>query len=125
MPSSTDKYRLGRACTFSVDSVALTGVRDVAVRRTTNEVDATGYGHSARSSVVIHRTYEIDVEVLDVSDADILLAAAESNSVVTVTTTNGLMPLSKDFTIHESAADEPLDDAVVATFVLKQWEHGK
>lgn len=125
MPSSTDKYRLGRDCTFSVNGVALTGVKDVGVRRTTREVDATGYGHTAQSSVVIHRTYEIDVQVVDVSDADILTAAAANNSVVTVATTNGLLAVSKDFTIHEVTADEPLDDAVVAMFTLKQWEHGK
>jgi hypothetical protein len=122
--SSTDKYRLGRACTFAVNGVVLTGVRDVAVRRTTNEVDATGYGHSMQSSVVIHRTYEIDVEVLDVSDADILHAAASFNSAVTITTTLGLLPLSTVFTVHETTADESLDDAVVATFTLRQWGHG-
>lgn len=122
--SSTDKFRLGRACTFAVNGTVLTGVRDVAVRRTTNEVDATGYGHSMQSSVVIHRTYEIDVEVLDVSDADILHGAASTNSAVTITTTLGLLPLSTVFTVHETTADESLDDAVVATFTLRQWGHG-
>jgi hypothetical protein len=115
---------LGRACTFAVNGTVLPGVRDVAVRRTTNEVDATGYGHAAQSRVVIHRSYEIDVQVIDATDAGILSTAAANESVVAVTTTNGLMPLSKNFTVHETTADESLDDAVVATFVLRQWEHG-
>ena len=115
---------MGRACTFAVNGVVLPGVRDVAVRRTTNEVDATGYGHAAQSRVVIHRSYEIDVQVIDATDAGILSTAAANESVVAVTTTNGLMPLSKNFTVHETTADESLDDAVVATFVLRQWEHG-
>lgn len=122
MPSTI--FRLGRACTFSVNGTLLTRVRDVAVRRTTNEVDATGYGHSMQSSVVIHRTYEIDVEVLDVNDAEVLHAAASSNSAVTVTTAYGLLPVSAHFTVHETTADESLDDVVVATFTLRQWGHG-
>lgn len=122
MPSTI--FRLGRACTFAVNGVVLAGVRDVAVRRTTNEVDATGYGHAMQSSVVIHRTYEIDVEVLDVNDAAILHAAASYNDAVTITTTLGLLPLSTVFTVHETTADESLDDAVVATFTLRQWGHG-
>ena len=122
--SFTDKYRLGRACTFSVNGTLLTGVRDVAVRRTTNEIDGTGFGHAVQSTVVIHRTYEIDVQVLDVSDAEVLHAAASTNSAVTVTTTSGLLPLSAVFTVHETTADELLDDAVVAIFTLRQWGHG-
>lgn len=122
MPSTI--FRLGRACTFSVNGTLLTRVRDVAVRRTTNEVDATGYGHSMQSSVVIHRTYEIDVEVLDVNDAEVLHAAASGNSAVTVATAYGLLPVSAHFTVHETTADESLDDVVVATFTLRQWGHG-
>ena len=122
MPSTI--FRLGRACTFSVNGTLLTRVRDVAVRRTTNEVDATGYGHSMQSSVVIHRTYEIDVEVLDVNDAEVLHLAASANSAVTITTTLGLLPLSTVFTVHETTADESLDDVVAATFTLRQWGHG-
>lgn len=125
MPSSTDKYRLGRACTFTVDGQLLSGVRDVAVRRIVNEVDATGYGHSARSTAVVHRTYEIDVIVLKPADADVLRAVEAADGVVTVTTTNGIRPLSADFMVCESTADEPLDDAIFATFVLKEWKHGK
>ena len=121
---SSTIYRLGRACTFAVNGVVLPGVRDVAVRRTTNEVDATGYGHSMQSTVIIHRSYEIDVQVVDVNNAVVLHDAASSNSAVTVTTTNGLLPVSAHFTVHETTADESLDDAVVATFTLRQWGHG-
>lgn len=125
MPSATDKYRLGKACTFSVNGQILGGVRDVSVRRIASEVDATGYGHSAKSTAVIHRTYEIDVIVLKPSDVDKLRAVEAENGVITVTTTNGLREVSADFMVCESTADEPLDDAVIATFVLKEWKHGK
>lgn len=125
MPSATDKYRLGRACTFSVNGLILAGVRDVAIRRIVSEADATGYGHSAKSTAVIHRTYEIDVIVLKPADAERLRVVEAGNGVVTVTTTNGIREVSADFMVCESTADEPLDDAVVATFVLKEWKHGK
>jgi len=119
----TDKYRLGRKCTFSVGGTTLTSVRDVAVRWVTTEVDGTGFGHSSRSSVVTHRTWEIDIEVLSVTDADLLGAEIAAENRVLVTTTNGLATLSTYFRIHETTADEPLNDAVVATFTLKQWGH--
>jgi len=119
----SNKYRLGRECTFSVGGTTLTSVRDVAVRWVTSEVDGTGFGHSARSSVVTHRTWEIDIEVLSVTDANLLGTAISNESRVLVATTNGLATLSTYFRIHETTADEPLNDAVVATFTLKQWGH--
>lgn len=120
-----DRFRLGRACVFSLNGTVLSGVREIGVRRVTNEIDATGFGHSAKSTAVIHRTYEMDVAVLKPADFDALKAAEDGNGVVTVTTTNGLRPVSADFMVCESAADEPIDGAIVGTFTLKQWMHGK
>lgn len=121
---ANEKFVLGRECVFRVGGLlTLRSVRDVGVRRTTTELDATGYGHSSRSSVVTHRTYEIDVEVFDPEEVDALRSAEESDTPITVTTTNGLMPISGKFTIHEVVADEGIDDAVVARFSLRQWGH--
>ena len=119
----TEKFVLGRECVFRVEGLTVESVRDVGVRRTTNEVDATGYGHSCRSSVVIHRTYEIDMEVLDPAEVSALRSAELSETPITVTTHNGLIPVSAMFTIHEISADESLNDAVVARFTLRQWGH--
>lgn len=125
MPSSTDRFRLGRECVFALDGLILSGVRDVFVQRRTTEVDATGYGHSAQSTAVIHRTYELQVSVIKPADVAKLRDAEVDGKAVTVTTTNGLREVSADFVVAESSADEPLNDAVLATFTLKQWMHGK
>jgi hypothetical protein len=119
----TEKFVLGRECVFRVNGFTLESVRDVGVRRTTNEVDATGYGHLCRSSVVIHRTYEVEVEVFDPQDVAVLRSAEFSDTPIEVTTQNGLMPVLAQFTIHEISADESIDDAVVARFTLRQWGH--
>jgi hypothetical protein len=120
-----EKYRLGRECVFTLDGQILSGVREVNVSRRTTEVDATGYGHAAQSTAVIHRTYEINIAVLKPSDAAKLRAAEVDGKAVTITTTNGLRTVSADFVVSDSTDDEPLDDAVLATFTLKQWAHGK
>lgn len=125
MPAVTDKYRLGRDCTFALDGVLLPSVREVSTKRTVEERDATGFNHQTKSTLVVRRTWEMDVAVLSPADAERLIAAEAYQKVVTVTTTNGLRPVSANFTVHECSADEPLDDAVVATFTLKQWSHAK
>jgi hypothetical protein len=125
LPSVTDKYRLGKNCVLTLDGQILSGVRDVSVQRRTTEIDATGYGHAAQSSVVVHRTYELVVSVFKPADAAKLRAAEVDGQVVTVTTTNGLREVSADFVVCDSSSDETLDDAVLATFTLKQWMHGK
>lgn len=120
---ANEKFLLGRSCVFRVDGLTLRSVRDVGVRRITTEVEATGYGHSSRSAVVTHRTYEIQVEVFEPAEADVLRRAADSDTPITVSTTRGLMPVSAKFTIHEIVADEAINDAVVARFSLRQWGH--
>jgi len=119
----TQKFVLGRECVFKVNGFELVSVRDVGVTSTTTEVDATGYGHWMRSAVVTHRTYQIDVEVLDPAEAATLREAELSDTPIVVTTTGGLAPLSQTFTIHDVTADEVIDDVVVARFSLKQWGH--
>ena len=123
MPS--DKYRLGRECTFALEGVILNGVREVGVRRTTREVDATGWQHSVESKIVTHRSYEFDVVVLYPGDAAKLKDAEEHGKVVTVTTTNGLREVEANFTVHDSTADEGVDDAIAGRFTLRQWGHPK
>lgn len=122
---SSDRYRLGRNCVLTLNGQILAGVRDVTVSRRTTEVDATGYGHASHSTAVIHRSYELSVTVVRPSDAAKLRAAEVDGTAVTVTTSNGLRTFSADFVVAESTDDEPLNDAVVATFTLKQWMHGK
>lgn len=119
----TEKFVLGRECVFTVNGFTAESVRDVGVRRTTNEVDATGYGHTCRSTVVIHRTYELEIEVFDPDEVAALRSAESSETPITVTTQNGLVPVSERFTIHEISADESINDAVVARFTLRQWGH--
>ena len=120
---SNPPFVLGRKCKFKVNGLELKSVRDVGVRRTTTEVDATGYGHDCRSTIVTHRTYEIEVEVLDKGEVQEIRRAEQDGEPILVSTEDGLVPVSKKFTLHEVAADEGLNDAVVARFSLRQWGH--
>lgn len=86
-------------------------------------MDATGYGHDCRSTIVTHRTYEIEVEVLDEKELEEIREAEKNGEPILVTTEGGLVPVSKKFTIHEVVADEGVNDAVVAKFSLRQWGH--
>lgn len=122
---ASEKFRLGRQCVFAVDGQILSSVTNVSARRVTNEIDATGFGHSAQSTLVLHRTWEIDVQVLKPADAARLRNVESGMGVVTVSSTNGVREVSADFMVCESTHDEPLDGAAVASFVLKQWNHGK
>jgi len=119
-----EEFRLGRDCEFSLNSTLLESVREVRTKRTTTEVDATGFGHPARSTVVTHRTYEFEVEVRDKADFDALADAEDDHDVVTITTSRGLREVTVNCTVCESDSDEPLDDGVVGRFTLKQWAHG-
>jgi hypothetical protein len=119
-----DDFVLGKDCEFRVDGNLLPGVRDVYVRRRTKEIEGTGYGHSAESTVVTHRTYEIEVEVLRKSCFAALAAAEETGGICQVATSGGFRDVSGNYTVCESESSEPLDDGVIGRFTLKQWMHG-
>ena len=123
MPSATDKYRLGRECVLTVDGQILAGIRDVTVTRTTTEIDATGFGHEIRSTVVTHRSLELTVHVVKPADADKLRNAETFGKHVQLTTTGGQRSTSKYFTVCESSTDEPLDGLADAVFTLREWGH--
>jgi hypothetical protein len=125
MPTATDRYRLGRNCTITLDGQLLRSVTDLAVRRQTTEIACTGFQHNAQSALVTHRTLELDLELLQPTEVARLRAAEARGAVVTVTTANGLREFTHNFTVHESTADEPLDDAIRPRFTLKQWSHPK
>ncbi len=120
-----ERYVLGKKCTFSIDGVLLKGVRDIGVRRTVSEYDATGYGHTEGSTVVVRRSWEIDVEVVRPDEIKKFVDAEAGKGVVTVATEKGMRSVSRDFMVCDSDVSEPLDDVVRARFTLKQWMHGK
>lgn len=121
----TEKFRLGRECVLTIDGVVLSGVRSVTPKRTVRTVDATGHNHTSESTIVTHRTWELEVEVVKRADVDRLRAVEDTDGIVTVVTSNGLRDVSADFTVCECSAAEPLDEAVLAVFTLKQWKHGR
>jgi hypothetical protein len=123
MPTAAERYQLGRKCTLTLDGQLVKSATDVGVRRVTTEIDATGFQHNARSSLVTHRTLELELELLRWSEVQRLRDAEARGRVVTVTTANGLREFTADFTVHESSMDEPLNDAVRARFTLKEWKH--
>lgn len=122
---STARFRLGRECVLLLNGQVLAGVRNVVPKRTVRTVDATGLNHSSESTVVTHRTWELEIEVVRPADAERLRQAEATDGLVTVQTVNGLRNVSGDFVVCECEAAEPLDEAVVAVFSLKQWAHGR
>lgn len=125
MATATDRYRLGRQCTITLEGQLLQSVTNLAVRRTVEEFDATGFLHNVKSAIVTHRTLELEIELLRPSEIAKLRNAELRGAVVTVTTANGARAFTANFTVHESTADEPLDDAIRPRFTLKQWGHAK
>lgn len=123
MPS--EKFVLGRECVLLLNGQILAGVKSVVPKRTVRTIDATGLNHSSESTIVTHRTWELEVEVVRPADAERLRQAEATDGLVTVQTTNGLRSVSGDFVVCECEAAEPLDEAVVAVFMLKQWAHGR
>jgi hypothetical protein len=123
VPSATDKYRLGRECVLSVNGQILSGIRDVTVTRTTTEIDATGFGHEMRSTVVTHRSLELTIHAIKPADVNTLRSAEAFGTHVQITTTGGQRAISKYFTVCESSTDEPLDGAADAVFTLREWGH--
>jgi hypothetical protein len=122
---ANERYLLGKNCTFSIEGQLLKSVRDVGVRRVVTEQDATGFNHEFGSTVVVRRSWEIDVEVQKPDEIKKFLEAENKRGIVTVETANGMRSVSADFMVCDSDASEPLNDSVRARFTLRQWQHGK
>lgn len=136
------QVQLGRLCELRIDGRIFGFVKDVNIRQVTNEIDATGYGRDATSSLVVHRSYEIELSVPELLDArrlrSMTVDAEGLPNVVKVELVGGLwdsfvnppngqwpagLQQPGNFTIHEVQGDEPLDDIVTSKFVLKQWDN--
>jgi hypothetical protein len=127
-------YVLGKDCVLTIDDVEIKGVSDVSVRETTTEIDASGFNGYGASTVVVGRTYEIMFSVPDIAKARTLFAArwkrvdVGSSSfrlpeILDVELTGGLFDISRPFTIHGIDGDEPLNDAVIPRFELREWNY--
>lgn len=127
-------YVLGKDCVLRIEGTEIKGVSDVAVRETTTEVDATGFNGYGTSAVVVGRSYEIMFSVPDLAVARDLLAkrwkkGAVGSSffylpqILDVELTGGLFDIDRPFTIHSIDGDEPLNDAVIPRFELREWNY--
>ena len=127
-------YVLGKDCVLTIDGADVKGVSDVSVRETTTEIDASGFNGYGASTVVVGRTYEILFSVPDIATARVLFAkrwervdAGNSTfylpQILDVELTGGLFDISRPFTIHGIDGDEPLNDAVIPRFELREWNY--
>ena len=127
-------YVLGKDCVLTIDGAEVKGVSDVSVRETTTEIDASGFNGYGASTVVVGRTYEILFSVPDIAAARVLFAKRwqrgnVGNStfylpqILDVELTGGLFEISRPFTIHGIDGDEPLNDAVIPRFELREWNY--
>jgi hypothetical protein len=127
-------YVLGKDCVLTIDGAEVKGVSDVSVRETTTEIDASGFNGYGASTVVVGRTYEILFSVPDIAKARRLFAKrytmgnVENSTfylpqILDVELTGGLFDISRPFTIHGIEGDEPLNDAVIPRFELREWNY--
>ena len=124
-------YVLGRECLLVIEGVPMHGISDLALRELVTEVDATGFNHQVVSTIVTQRTYEISFGCPDMAQATSLynirwrlFNGFKIPNVLEVFLEGGLLgPIVGKFTLHDVEADEPLNDAVVPRFTLKQWGH--
>ena len=128
-------YVLGKDCVLEIDDEEIVGVSDVSVRESVTEIDASEFLSSGASTVVIGRASEIMFSVPDIAVARKLfakrLARTESEFLeffvprfVSVRLTGGVWDIDELFSIHSIDADQPLNDAVIARFELRQWCSG-
>lgn len=128
--SGKRSYALGRECVIEVDGQAVSGAADVLVRESTTEIDATPFNAEAASTLVVLRTFEIQVSVPDLKQAQRLYKLRDTKKgdfvvprVVDVTLQGGLIEFTNEpFVIADVQADEPLDGVVVPRFTMKQWK---
>ena len=126
----TRVFALGKDCVLELDGQEIEGVADVSVRETIVEMDATGFNHSTTSSVVVMRSYEIQILVPDMKIARGLYGKRWSkvdgfmmSSLVDAKLSGGIAEIKGKFTIHDIDADESLDGAVIPRFLLRSWGH--
>jgi hypothetical protein len=127
-------YVLGKDCVLKIDGAEVKGVSDVSVRETVTEIDASGFNGYGASTVVVGRSYEILFSVPDIAKARVLLAKRWQRGdvgkstfylpqILDVELTGGLFEISRPFTIHGIEGDEPLNDAVISRFELREWNY--
>jgi hypothetical protein len=135
-------YVLGKDCKLFIDEEEIPGVADIAIRESTTDVDATGYGQRVSSTAVIARGLELMISMPDIEAARSLnrlkSLSIEATSIATQPTgpavgtfflpqlirirlEGGLREVTGMFTIHQIDYDEMLDGAVVPRFSLRLW----
>lgn len=112
---------LGKDAVLTINGAVAKGVRSVTIDRTTNEFDATGFGHGIQSAIAIHRSWELTIEVIDKTLASALVNYEVSRTYFPVTVQDGFVSIASTFMVAGFSIEEPLDDAVSASFHLKQW----
>jgi hypothetical protein len=127
-------YRLGKDRVLTIEGNEINGVSDVSVRETVTEIDATGFNGYGASTVVVGRTYEIMFSVPSIySSRDLMTKRWKRGQVgksffylpwiLDVELTGGLFEIRRPFTIHGIDGDEPLNDAVIPRFELREWNY--
>lgn len=132
-------YVLGKDCSLIIEGTEMKGVSDVSVRESVTEIDASGFNGYGASTVVVGRTYEIMFSMPDVGLARGLSLKRWKRvhvgssvfylpQILDVELTGGLFDrvaggIDRPFTIHGIDGDEPLNDAVIPRFELREWNY--
>jgi hypothetical protein len=131
VPTTAITYTLGKDCQLFIEGIECKGVSDVLLREVAVDVDATGYGRYVGGSVVVARTYEVQIAVPDMAWARWLFdrrfvrsGSFRLPAILAVRLERGVHNIDAYFTVHSIDADEPIDGAVIPKFELREWGSG-
>lgn len=124
MSTRTVEYRLGRKCVLTIDGTVLQSVTDALLRVTVQTVEASGGGNSAETQLVVRRSHQLDVQVLDFVEAQLLdskIAVSGSERLVEVSVQQGHVSRTFIATIHEVEEPQDLRNVVVTRWLFREW----
>jgi len=120
----TLEYRLGRKCVLTVDGVVLKSVTDALLRVTVQTVEASGGGNVAETQLVVRRSHQLDVQLLDFVENQLLdgkIAVPGTELLVEVSVQQGHVSRTFIASVHEVEEPQDLRSAVATRWLFRQW----
>lgn len=124
MSERTLEYRLGRNCVLTVDGVVMKSVTDALLRVTVKTIEATGGGNTAESQLVVLRSHQLDVQILDFVEAQLLdgkIAVPGTERLVEVGVEQGHVARTFIASVHEVEEPQDLRSVVATRWLFRQW----
>jgi hypothetical protein len=109
---------------LTVDGVVLKSVTDALLRVTVQTVEASGGGNVAETQLVVRRSHQLDVQLLDFVEAQLLdgkIAVPGKEQLVEVSVEQGHVARTFIASVHEVEEPQDLRSAVATRWLFRQW----